>query len=128
MADIEDLDLTTWNSVIDINLTGSFFRLRANSAKVMKQARRGVIILTASGAGVLGGSASIAYAQSKGGVHGLTMVLAIPIGEVRDLRERRLPRESGHRDDFGRPRTGFPEYRSAARTGDSRRRGITFHV
>jgi 3-oxoacyl-[acyl-carrier protein] reductase len=43
----------------------------------MKRAGRGVIVLTASGAGVTGGSASIPYAPSKGGVHGLTMVLAM---------------------------------------------------
>ena len=35
----------------------------------------GVIVLTASGAGVTGGSSSYAYGSSKGGVHGLAMVL-----------------------------------------------------
>ena len=35
----------------------------------------GVIILTASGAGVHGGSSSYAYGSSKGGVHGLSLVL-----------------------------------------------------
>ena len=35
----------------------------------------GVIILTSSGAGVHGGSSSYAYGSSKGGVHGLSLVL-----------------------------------------------------
>ena len=37
--------------------------------------QRGTIILTASGAGVKGGSSSYAYGASKGGVHGFTMVM-----------------------------------------------------
>ena len=34
------------------------------------------MILIASGAGVRGGSSSVAYGSSKGGVHGLSLVLA----------------------------------------------------
>ncbi len=41
----------------------------------MQQNGAGVIVLTASGAGVTGGSSSYAYGSSKGGVHGLAMVL-----------------------------------------------------
>ena len=37
--------------------------------------RSGVIILTSSGAGVVGGSSSVAYGSSKGGTHGLAMTL-----------------------------------------------------
>ena len=76
MADIEDLTPEIWDRVIDVNLTGSFIVAR-ECAKVMKRSRGGAIVLTASGAGVTGGSASIAYAPSKGGVHGLAMVLAM---------------------------------------------------
>ncbi|GIT17882.1 MAG: hypothetical protein CM1200mP39_06880 [Dehalococcoidia bacterium] len=41
----------------------------------MKKYGSGVIILTASGAGVTGGSSSLAYGSSKGGVHGLSLVM-----------------------------------------------------
>jgi meso-butanediol dehydrogenase / (S,S)-butanediol dehydrogenase / diacetyl reductase len=41
----------------------------------MRRAGHGVIVLLASGAGVTGGSSSVAYAASKGGVHGLSLVL-----------------------------------------------------
>ena len=41
----------------------------------MKKQNKGVIILTASGAGVHGGSSSFAYGSSKGGVHGLSLVM-----------------------------------------------------
>ena len=80
MADIDDLTAEIWDRVIDVNLTGSFLVAR-ECAKIMKRARRGVIVLTASGAGVTGGSASIAYAPSKGGVHGLTMALAMHLAK-----------------------------------------------
>ena len=53
---------------------GSFLIAKHVSA-VMKKQRAGTIILTASGAGVLGGSSSFAYGSSKGGVHGLAMVM-----------------------------------------------------
>ena len=76
MADIDDVAVETWDRVIDVNLKGSFLMAK-HVAGVMKQAGRGVIVLTASGAGVTGGSASIPYAPSKGGVHGLTLVLAM---------------------------------------------------
>ena len=39
------------------------------------QPNGGVIINTASGAGVTGGSSSYAYGASKGAVHGFTMVM-----------------------------------------------------
>lgn len=64
----------TWDRVIDINLKGSFL-VAKHVAAVMRPTGRGVMVLTASGAGVKGGSSSFAYGSSKGGVHGLAMVL-----------------------------------------------------
>jgi NAD(P)-dependent dehydrogenase (short-subunit alcohol dehydrogenase family) len=66
---------TTWDRVIDINLKGSFFAAK-HAATYMKARQKGVIILISSGAGVHGGSSSVAYGSSKGGVHGLSLVLA----------------------------------------------------
>ena len=60
--------------MLDINLRGSFTVCKYVTA-VMKKQQKGVIILTASGAGVLGGSSSLAYGSSKGGVHGLSLVM-----------------------------------------------------
>lgn len=80
MAEIDDITEAVWDRVIDVNLTGSFIVAR-ESAKLMKRAGKGVIVLTASGAGVTGGSASIAYAPSKGGVHGLAMSLAMHLSK-----------------------------------------------
>ena len=78
--DITEVSEEVWDSVIDINLKGSF--LMAKHVTVyMKQQGSGVIVLTASGAGVLGGSSSYAYGSSKGGAHGLTMVLDSHLSE-----------------------------------------------
>jgi NAD(P)-dependent dehydrogenase (short-subunit alcohol dehydrogenase family) len=71
---IDDLDVETWKRVIGVNLTGSFQVAKA-VAPAMKRAGRGTIVLIASGAGVRGGSSSVAYGSSKGGVHGLSMVI-----------------------------------------------------
>ena len=72
--DLEEFPEDTWDRVIGINLKGSFL-VAKHVAAVMRPAGRGVMILTSSGAGVKGGSSSFAYGSSKGGVHGLAMVL-----------------------------------------------------
>ena len=71
---VDDLDLEIFQRVIAVNLTGSFQVAKAVTP-AMKRAGRGAIILIASGAGVRGGSSSVAYGSSKGGVHGLALVL-----------------------------------------------------
>ncbi|MDP6824330.1 MAG: SDR family NAD(P)-dependent oxidoreductase [Dehalococcoidia bacterium] len=73
-VDLQAFSEDTWDRVIDINLKGSFLVAKHVSA-VMRPVGRGVMVLTASGAGVKGGSSSFAYGSSKGGVHGLAMVL-----------------------------------------------------
>ena len=80
MVDISDISETMWDHVIDVNLKGSFLMAK-HTANAMKSAGRGVIVLTASGAGVTGGGASIPYAPSKGGVHGLMLVLEQHLGK-----------------------------------------------
>ncbi|MCH7593912.1 MAG: SDR family oxidoreductase [Chloroflexi bacterium] len=73
-VDLEKFTEETWDRVIDINLKGSFL-VAKHVAAVMRPTGRGVMVLTSSGAGVKGGSSSFAYGSSKGGVHGLAMVL-----------------------------------------------------
>ncbi len=73
-VDIEDFDELTWDRVLDVNLKGSFL-VSKHVAPGMRDAGSGCIVLVASGAGVIGGSSSYAYGSSKGGVHGLAMVL-----------------------------------------------------
>ena len=71
---VEDLEEEIFLRVIDVNLAGSF-RMTKAVVPAMHRAGGGVVVLIASGAGVRGGSSSVAYGSSKGGVHGLAMVL-----------------------------------------------------
>ena len=73
-TEINNFPEDIWNKVIDVNLRGSFLVTKYVS-KIMIKQNSGVIILTSSGAGVHGGSSSYAYGSSKGGVHGLSLVL-----------------------------------------------------
>ncbi len=73
-VDIAEFPEATWDRVVDINLKGSFLVAKHVAARMQRDGS-GVIVLTASGAGVTGGSSSYAYGSSKGGVHGLAMVL-----------------------------------------------------
>lgn len=73
-VDIAEFPEVTWDRVLDINLKGSFL-VSKHVATRMQQNGAGVMVLTSSGAGVTSGSSSYAYGSSKGGVHGLAMVL-----------------------------------------------------
>ena len=79
LVPVDDFDEVTWDRVIDINLKGSFLSAKY-AVPWMENAGKGVIVLIASGAGVKGGSSSVAYGSSKGGVHGLSLVLAAQLG------------------------------------------------
>lgn len=73
-VELEEFPEETWDTVVDINLRGTFL-VTKNVVRHMKAKQSGTIILASSGAGVLGGSSSFAYGSSKGGVHGLTLVM-----------------------------------------------------
>lgn len=74
-TDLRDLSEESFRKVIDVNLVGSFLVARA-CARVMIPAGDGLMVLIGSGAGVLGGSSSIPYGASKGGVNGLALTLS----------------------------------------------------
>jgi NAD(P)-dependent dehydrogenase (short-subunit alcohol dehydrogenase family) len=61
-----------WQRVIDVNLTGTFLCVK-HATPLLEKSGGGVMILLASGAGIKGGSYSVAYAASKGGVHGIAL-------------------------------------------------------
>ncbi len=72
--DISDVDDSVWDHVLDVNVKGSFL-VSKHVARYMKAQQRGVVVLTSSEAGVLGGSSSYAYGTSKGGTHGLALTM-----------------------------------------------------
>ena len=70
----EEFPLETFEKVMDINVKGCFLCAKY-ATPLLVAADKGAMILVASGAGVLGGSSSIAYGTSKGAVNGMGMVL-----------------------------------------------------
>lgn len=70
---LSDFELTTWQKVLDVNLTGTFLCAK-HTAPLMQIAGGGVMVLVSSGAAV-GGSSSFAYGSSKGGVNSLALTL-----------------------------------------------------
>ena len=72
--EVTHVDESIWDPVIEVNLKGSYIVVK-HVARYMIPMQSGVVILTSSGAGVIGGSSSVAYGASKGGTHGLAMTL-----------------------------------------------------
>ncbi|MGT2458056.1 SDR family NAD(P)-dependent oxidoreductase [Cupriavidus basilensis] len=79
IARTEDQGLENWQAVIDVNLTG-VFHCMVHELRAMK-AGGGVIVNTASVAGVKGAPYSAAYSASKHGVIGLTRSAAREYGK-----------------------------------------------
>lgn len=66
-----------WQRVIDVNLTGAFFTLRAATKQMVEQGEGGSLILTSSGTAIQGAATGQAYAATKGGLIAMTLGLAV---------------------------------------------------
>ena len=75
-----DLDEAMWDKVVDLNLKGTFFCIKAIAPQMIKQ-KSGHIINVSSGTGLKGKSGSGPYAAAKAGVFGLTKTAALELGE-----------------------------------------------
>jgi NAD(P)-dependent dehydrogenase (short-subunit alcohol dehydrogenase family) len=75
----EDVALSDWKHVVDVNLTGVFLCAQVVAREMIKAGNGGSIINIASilGAGASEPSAATAYAATKGGVVNLTRDLAV---------------------------------------------------
>jgi NAD(P)-dependent dehydrogenase (short-subunit alcohol dehydrogenase family) len=78
------LDAATWNEVINVNLTGTFFVVKHAVRRMLEQERvdgeRGSIVTLASIEGLEGTAGGSAYNASKGGVVLLTKNVALDFG------------------------------------------------
>jgi NAD(P)-dependent dehydrogenase (short-subunit alcohol dehydrogenase family) len=81
-------DLAAYRKVIDVNLIGTFNLMRIAAAAIARtepvdaDGQRGVIINTASVAGIEGQTGQVAYSASKGGIIGMTVPAARDLGAI----------------------------------------------
>ena len=81
-------DLAAYRRVIDINLIGTFNLMRIAAAQMARtepvdaDGQRGVIINTASVAGIEGQTGQVAYSASKGGIIGMTVPAARDLAAI----------------------------------------------
>ena len=71
--------LTSWNKVVDVNLTGSFLTSRAVARAMMEAGSGGSIVQTASIMGLSGGGVypNVSYQTTKGALVNMTRALAV---------------------------------------------------
>jgi len=77
---ITELSDEEWSFVMDINVTGVFFALRAQLRAMQKLGRGGSIVNAASTAGVEGNAKHANYSAAKHGVIGLSRSAAKEVG------------------------------------------------
>jgi NAD(P)-dependent dehydrogenase (short-subunit alcohol dehydrogenase family) len=81
-------DLGAYRKVIDVNLIGTFNLTRIGAAAIARtepadaDGQRGVVINTASIAGIEGQTGQIAYSASKGGIIGMTVPAARDLSAI----------------------------------------------
>lgn len=75
------VDEAAWNRVININLNGTFYSIKAVLPQMMEQ-RSGSIITVASVEGLVGTEGGSSYNASKGGVVNLSRNIAIDYGRM----------------------------------------------
>lgn len=80
--------LAAYRKVIDINLIGTFNLMRIGAAAIARtepvdsDGQRGVVINTASVAGIEGQTGQVAYSASKGGIIGMTVPAARDLAAI----------------------------------------------
>lgn len=77
---VVDIDPDQWNTVINVNLTGTFLMSRTFGRVMLDAGRGGSIVNISSIAGKMFGPHTGAYASSKAGLQALTAVMAKEVG------------------------------------------------
>jgi NAD(P)-dependent dehydrogenase (short-subunit alcohol dehydrogenase family) len=78
-AAIEDMALEAWHRCLAVNLDGAMIAAK-HAARLMKPARRGVMIFTSSTSGLYGTPFRSPYVAAKWGVIGLMKTVAMELG------------------------------------------------
>ena len=72
-----------WHRVIDVNLNGVFYTLRAATRQMVEQGEGGTLVLTASGTAIQGSAKGEAYAATKGGMIAMTLALSVEMARYK---------------------------------------------
>lgn len=75
---VDRLPKEVWDEIVGVNLTGMYLACKHGVAAIKRSAGKGAVVLTGSPTGMSGCTpANVAYGSSKGGVHGLSRVMAV---------------------------------------------------
>ncbi|TPI38173.1 SDR family oxidoreductase [Mesorhizobium sp. B3-1-9] len=75
---VDGLSKAVWDEIVGVNLTGMYLSCKHGVAAIKATAGKGAVVLTGSPTGMSGCTpANVAYGSSKGGVHGLSRVMAV---------------------------------------------------
>jgi NAD(P)-dependent dehydrogenase (short-subunit alcohol dehydrogenase family) len=75
---VGSLPKSVWDEIVGVNLTGMYLTCKHGVAAIKATAGKGAVVITGSPTGMSGCTpGSTAYSSSKGGVHGLSRVMAI---------------------------------------------------
>jgi NAD(P)-dependent dehydrogenase (short-subunit alcohol dehydrogenase family) len=80
-APVAEITLESWDRILDINLRGTFLCMKHEIAQMLRQGS-GVVVNTASGAGIRGVAGGASYAASKHAIIGLTNSAALDYAEA----------------------------------------------
>lgn len=75
-----DVDLDSWNSVIDTNVTGTFFVAQALARHWVAESIPGSVVNVSSQAGTVAIEERVAYGSSKAAISHMTRILALEWG------------------------------------------------
>lgn len=81
MKPILEMDVSEWDSVLNVNLRGTFFGIKFAAEQMVKQGQGGRIINIGSQASKSAFAHASAYTTSKHGMNGLTRVAALELGQ-----------------------------------------------
>ena len=77
-ADVEEMSLESWSSVLDVHLTGSFSLVRACLPPLRQSTAPSVVLVSSIAARGIAGHAN--YGAAKAGIIGLTRSLSLELG------------------------------------------------
>jgi NAD(P)-dependent dehydrogenase (short-subunit alcohol dehydrogenase family) len=76
-----ELDLAEWRRVLDTNLDGAFFTLRAGARHLVDTGGHGALVAVSSTSAIHGAANNEAYGTSKAALLGLVRALAVALGK-----------------------------------------------